>query len=93
MRSKKNNKHKHRVFFLLKPKEKLNAKDFAMRISMISGVKEVNITSGDFGFVVVAESNDEAVAEKFVKEIYAKNSNCCSACESHYTFKNAKVIA
>jgi hypothetical protein len=75
------------LFYFLKPKNNVNAKEFAQQLISAENVKEVRITSGDFGFVVITKSGKNAVNPEISKSILDRYADEYSLGESHYTYR------
>jgi len=76
-------------FLLLKPKLPLNSQKIARAIAMCSGVSEVFLTSGDYGFVIKVKEEGKSKLHDVKKSIgkIVKGSKI-SIANMHYLYKN-----
>jgi hypothetical protein len=66
--------------YFIEPQPNRNAKELADQLIGIEGVLEVQITSGDFGYIVAAKKDSSIALERFIK----KNSLRSRYMDSHY---------
>lgn len=79
---------KERGFALLKPKGQINANRIAKAIAMCKGVKEVFLTSGEYGFVATIESNANQGIQKIGRIIEKAGRGVkVSMIIKHYTYR------
>ncbi len=76
-------------FFFVKPREG-NAKRFAKKLLDMEGVKEVMLTTGEYGFVVKTRMKDENAHQTMAKAI-AKNVGDCSIAVSHVNYRRGEL--
>ncbi|MDE1870154.1 MAG: Lrp/AsnC ligand binding domain-containing protein [Candidatus Micrarchaeota archaeon] len=76
-------------FLLLKPKLPLNSQKIARAIAMCNGVREVFLTSGDYGFVIKVEEKGRAKLQTVRRSIsrIAKGGKI-SIANMHYLYKS-----
>lgn len=69
-------------FILLKPSTNGNSDAFARRLAMCRGVREVRLTSGEYGFVVAARQDSEKRIRKLAKRSMVKIA------VNHYVYRS-----
>ncbi|MGI0141122.1 MAG: hypothetical protein ACREBF_00510 [Candidatus Micrarchaeales archaeon] len=78
---------KLRSFIMLKPSLPANSHAVAKEIAMCRGVREVALTTGEFGFIVGVES--EPLVEEIKRKIHTiAHSKKMSVLVKHFSYKN-----
>lgn len=74
-------------FVLLKPKRRSNANRIAKAIAMCKGVREVFLTSGEYGFIATVETTNGGLRN--VARLVKKTSKCirASSIVAHYIYR------
>lgn len=67
-------------FYFIEPQANSNAKDLANKLVWLDGVIEVQLTSGEAGYIVVAKKDSNYALENFIK----RNALKSRYIESHY---------
>jgi len=79
---------KEKGFLLLKPRKLKDAGKIAKAIAMCKGVKEVFLTSGEYGFVATIETNVNGGIQDIGKMV-EKGTRCVKASTviKHYIYR------
>ncbi|MDE1828043.1 MAG: hypothetical protein KGH65_02715 [Candidatus Micrarchaeota archaeon] len=82
---------KKKGFLLLKPKTPSDSKKVANAIAMCKGVKEVFLTSGQYGFVATVEA-DASGGIKGIASLVRKATRCISTsfAVAHYVYRKGE---
>ncbi|MDE1828644.1 MAG: hypothetical protein KGH65_05790 [Candidatus Micrarchaeota archaeon] len=78
---------KERGFLLLKPKRMANVNRIARSIAMCKGVKEVFLTSGEYGFIATVETRANG-GIRGITSLVKKTTKCIRASHAvaHYIY-------
>lgn len=77
-------------FILLKPEVLSNAEKTARAIATFKGVKEVKITSGDYGFIVAAEHDESGRISSRIMRLTRRPKS--SIAISHYAYRCQRKV-
>ncbi|MGC8710076.1 MAG: hypothetical protein ACP5RF_00460 [Candidatus Micrarchaeia archaeon] len=76
-------------FYFIKPQPNTNAKEVASQLLGLKGVEEVQITSGDFGYVIKAKNDIDELRN--LRGFVGKALQGHKAVEVHYTLRKHQL--
>ena len=75
-------------FLLLEPRGLYNSGEVGMRLARCRGVKEVHLTSGNYGFVVSADTDSMKEAKRISSKLMKiAKSRSVSVAMSHFVYR------